>query len=122
MVCQEGGDCLGLFKPVLSLRIEHIVKCIGALLCPRIDKVRGIGVPVIEQDDRNGHSLAGQGADGLFISVHHAFVKMVRLSVILVINSGSHNLGKCDIGGHMLHAQVKGVAEHVNLNIQALLC
>ena len=46
---------------------------------------------------------------------------MVRLSVILVINSGSHNLGKCDIGGHMLHAQVKGVAEHVNLNHKTLL-
>ena len=121
MLGQEGRDCLGLVKSGLGLRVEHVIKCIGILLCARIHQIRRIGIPVIKQDNRNRHPLVGQRADGLVISVHHAFVKMVRLSVILVINSGSHNLGKCDIGGHMLHAQVKGIAEHVNLNHKTLL-
>ena len=121
MLGQEGRDCLGLVKSGFGFRIKHVVKRIGILLCARIHQIRRIGIPVIEQDNRNRHSLVRQRADGLVISVHHAFIKMVRLSVILVINSGSHNLGKCDIGGHMLHAQVKGVAEHVNLNHKTLL-
>ena len=44
---------------------------------------------------------------------------MIGLSVILICDSCSHNLGKRNIGGHMLYTQVKGVLQHVNLNIQS---
>ena len=43
----------------------------------RVDKVGGVGVPVVKQDDRNGHSLAGQGAYGLVIGIHHRLVEVV---------------------------------------------
>ena len=92
MVCQEGGDCLGLLKSVLSLRIEHIVKCIGILLGSRVDKVGGVGVPVVKQDDRNGHSLAGQGAYGLVIGIHHRLVEVVGHPVIIIGDAGTHDL------------------------------
>ena len=122
VIRQEGRDGPGLLKARLRGCVEHIIVGEGGLLRARIDQIRRVGIPVIQNNGSHRHALVGQSADGGVVGIHHRLIKMIGFSIIFKLDAGAHNLGKCDVGGHVLHAQIKGIAEHINLNIQPLLC
>ena len=46
---------------------------------------------------------------------------MINLAIVCIFNAGSHQLGERNIGGSVFYTQLKGIRQHIKLNIQTLL-
>ncbi len=90
--------------------VEHVI---NALEFSVPDTPTGVLDSVIEQDNCNRHSLCWTKQLMVCHVVHHSFVKM-KSSVILVINSGSHNL-KMRYWWSYAHAQVMSLSMSISI-------